>query len=83
MRRVEDAVRRGEQEQWRRSNPEAKARADATVAQFRASLEKIEKERDKAAAAGDTKKAADAEARIATTRSLLEAAERAAEEFSG
>jgi len=83
LRRVEDAVRRGEQEQWRRSNPEAKARADATVAQFRASLEKIEKERDKAAAAGDTKKAADAEARIATTRSLLEAAERAAEEFSG
>ncbi|HET7899879.1 MAG TPA: DUF349 domain-containing protein, partial [Candidatus Nanopelagicales bacterium] len=83
LRRVEDAVRRGEQEQWRRTNPEAKARADATVAQFRTSLEKLEKERDTATAAGDTRKAGDAESRIATTRALLEAAERAAEEFSG
>ena len=83
LRKVEDAVRRGEQEVWRRTNPEAKARADATVSQFRASLEKLEKQRDAATAAGDTKKAADAESRITTTRALLEAAERASEEFSG
>jgi hypothetical protein len=83
LRRVEESVRKGEQEQWRRSNPEAKARADATVTQFRASLAKLEKERDTATAAGDTKKAADAESRIASTRALLDAAERASEEFSG
>jgi hypothetical protein len=83
LRRVEDAVRRGEQEQWRRTNPEARARAEDTVAQFRASLDKLEKERAKAEAAGDARKVADAEGRIATTQALLEAAERAAAEFSG
>jgi hypothetical protein len=83
LRKVEEKVRHGEQEQWRRSNPEAKARAEATVAQFRTSLEKLERERDKAAAAGDARKVEDAETRITTTKALLEAAERAAEEFSG
>lgn len=83
LRRVEDAVRRGEQDQWKRSNPEAKARATSTVEQFGASLAKLEKEHEKLLAAGDTRKAADVEGRIATTRALLEAAERAAAEFSG
>jgi hypothetical protein len=83
LRRVEDAVRKGEEETWRRTNPEAKARAEATVAQFQGSLDKLEKEKAKAEAAGDTRKAADAENRIATTRALLEAAQRAATEFGG
>jgi hypothetical protein len=83
LRRVEDAVRRGEQDQWKRSNPEAKARATSTVEQFSASLAKLEKEHEKLLAAGDTRKAADVEGRIATTRALLDAAERAAAEFSG
>ena len=83
LRRVEDAVRKGEQDQWKRTNPEAKARADATVEQFGASLAKLEKEHAKLVAAGDDRKAADVEGRIATTKTLLEAAERAAAEFSG
>jgi hypothetical protein len=83
LRRVEENVRRGEQDQWRRSNPEARARADATVAQFQTSLDKLEKERDKAAAAGDVRKAADVESRITTTKALLDAAQKAADEFSG
>jgi len=83
LRRVEDAIRRGEQDQWKRTNPEAKARATSTVEQFSASLAKLEKEHEKLVAAGDTRKAADVEGRIATTRALLEAAERAAAEFSG
>ncbi|MBI1377139.1 MAG: DUF349 domain-containing protein [Frankiales bacterium] len=83
LRRVEEALRSGEQDQWRRSNPEARARAEATVEQFQASLDKLVKQRDAAAAAGDARKAADAEGRIATTRALLEAAQKAAQEFSG
>ncbi|MFN8167217.1 MAG: DUF349 domain-containing protein [Candidatus Nanopelagicales bacterium] len=83
LRRVEDAIRKGDEEKWRRTNPEAKARAEATVAQFQASLDKLEKQRAAAEAAGDARKAADAESRIATTTSLLEAAQRAAEEFGG
>jgi hypothetical protein len=83
LRKVEDAVRKGEQDQWRRTNPEAKARADATVEQFQGSLDKLEKELAKAQAAGDARKVADAESRIATTKTLLDAAQRAATEFSG
>jgi hypothetical protein len=83
LRKIEDAVRRGEQEQWRRTNPEAKARASATVTQFQGSLDKLRADLEKATAAGDTRKVADLEGRIATTESLLEAAQRAADEFSG
>jgi hypothetical protein len=83
LRKIEDAVRTGEQDQWRRSNPETKARADATVEQFSASLRKLEKQRDAAVTAGDARKVTDLEGRITTTRALLDAAEKAAAEFSG
>ncbi|HEY5137523.1 MAG TPA: DUF349 domain-containing protein [Candidatus Nanopelagicales bacterium] len=83
LRKIEDAVRTGEQEQWRRSNPESRARASATVEQFSSSLEKLEKQHAAALAAGDTRKATDLEGRIATTKALLDAAEKAAQEFSG
>ena len=82
LRSIEDAVRDGEQDQWRRTNPEAKARADATVEQFQGSLAKLEKERAAADAAGNARKAAEVEARIATANTLLDAAKRAAAEFS-
>ena len=36
LRRVEEAVRRAEEAQWKRSNPEALARAEGTVSQLRA-----------------------------------------------
>ncbi|MBA2640636.1 MAG: DUF349 domain-containing protein, partial [Nocardioidaceae bacterium] len=38
LRAVEEAVRRAEDDRWRRSNPEARARAEAAVAQLEASL---------------------------------------------
>jgi len=83
LRRVEDKIRHGEQEHWRRTNPEAKARADATVSQFQGSLDKLEADKAKAEAAGDARKAADLESRITTTKALLDAAQKAATEFSG
>ena len=82
LRRIEEKVRQSEQDQWRRTNPEARARAEATVAQFQTSLNKLEAEKAKFEAAGDTRKAADAEGRITTTRALLDAAQKAADEFS-
>jgi hypothetical protein len=82
LRKVEDSVRSGEQDQWRRSNPETKARASATVEQFSGSLEKLEKQHAAALTAGDARKATDLENRIATTKALLDAAEKAAAEFS-
>jgi len=83
LRKVEDKLRTGEQDQWRRTNPEARARAEATVEQFQGSLDKLEKQRAAAEAAGDTRKVTEAEQRIATTRALLDAAQKAVQEFSG
>jgi hypothetical protein len=83
LRKVEESIRKGDADQWRRTNPEALARAEDTIAQFRGSLTKLEAERDKATAAGDAKKAADVQSRITTTKALLAAAERAAVDFGG
>ena len=83
LRKVEESLRTGEQEQWRKSNPEARARAEATVVQFQSSLDKLEKDLTKAQTAGDARKVAECEQRIVTTKALLDAAQRAATEFSG
>jgi hypothetical protein len=39
LRKVEDAVKRAEDTQWKRSNPEALARAEATVSQLRTAID--------------------------------------------
>jgi hypothetical protein len=82
LRKVEESLRHGEQEQWRKTNPEARARAEATVAQFQSSLDKLEADLAKAQTAGDARKVAECEQRIVTTKALLDAAARAAAEFS-
>ena len=83
LRRVEDAVRRAEDAQWRRSNPEALARAQGTVEQIRSAITGLEAQLAKAAERGDAKAAAEAEEAIAARRSWLTEAERTLAEFSG
>jgi hypothetical protein len=82
LRKVEDAIKRSEEDQWRRTDPAKRALAESTVETFRASLTKLEKQSAAAEAAGDARKAADLQARITTTRSLLEAAENNLAEYS-
>jgi Domain of Unknown Function (DUF349) len=82
MKRVEDAVRSAEEGQWRRSNPEARARAEATVAQLQTSLDRLERDLAAAREAGDTRKAEEAEAAIEARRSWLAEAQKALAEFS-
>ncbi len=83
MRKVEQAIRGTEDDQWRRSNPEARARAADTVAQLEASLADLEVKRDKAVAAGNTKKADEHAAAIEARESWLAEARKALDEFSG
>lgn len=82
MRRVEQAIRGVEEDAWRRSNPEARARAAATVAQLETSIHDLEQRRDKASAAGDEKKVAEHTAALEARRSWLEEARKALHEFS-
>ncbi len=82
LRRVEDAVRRAEDAQWRRANPEARARAEGTVAQLRAAISGLEKQLASAREQGDEKAAARADEALAARRSWLTEAERTLSEFS-
>ncbi len=81
LRRGEDAVRAAEQAEWQRTNPEARARAEATVAQLRESIAQLEADAATAREAGNDRKATEAEEALRARRSWLEQAERALAEF--
>ena len=83
FKKVEQAVRGAEDDQWRRSNPEAHARAADTVAKLEISIAGLEADLAKAEAAGNTKKADDARAGIEARQSWLDEARKALTEFSG
>ena len=83
LRRIEDAVRKAEDAQWRRSNPEALARARGTVEQIRAALASLEDQLAKARQRGDARGIQQAEEAIAARQSWLAEAERTLAELSG
>ena len=82
MRKVEQAIRGVEDDAWRRSNPEARARAADTAAQLEASIADLERKQEAAVAAGNDRKAAEHGAAIEARRSWLEQARKALDEFS-
>lgn len=81
LRRVEDAIREAEQSDWRRTNPEARARAEGTVAQLQASISELEATAANARDAGNERKASEAEEALAARRAWLEQAERALDDL--
>ena len=82
LRAVETAVREAEQDRWERSNPEARARAAATVAQLESLLVELREEAAAAEAAGDAKRQARAEEAIEARTSWLEQARNALADFT-
>jgi hypothetical protein len=82
IRKVEQAIRGVEDDQWQRSNPEARARAADTVAQLESSIADLRAKRDAAAAAGNTRKAEDHAAAIEARESWLAEARKALHDFS-
>ncbi|MGV1003588.1 MAG: DUF349 domain-containing protein [Candidatus Nanopelagicales bacterium] len=83
LKRVEDAARRYEEDQWRRTDPAKRALAESTASTFQASLEKLEKQLAAAEAAGNTRKANELASRVEQTRMLLAAAQRSVADFGG
>lgn len=82
LRRVEEAVRKAEETQWRRSNPEALARAEGTVAQLRSAISTLEAQLERARERGDTAGIRKATEALSARRSWLEEAERTLAEFT-
>jgi hypothetical protein len=79
---VEQEVRKAEDARWKRTNPEARARAEATIAQLTSSIAKLEVEREKALAGGRTSDVEKADAALEARRQWLTQAENALAEFS-
>lgn len=74
LRKVEDAVRALQDEQWHKSNPEVVQRANGLVNSFEVSLAKLDAEIADATAAGKSDAVAKLQAQRDQTASLLDAA---------
>lgn len=79
---VELSVKEAEQEQWRKSDPGAKARANEVVSQLRAAVADYESKAAKAEANGDLKKANELREAAAARAIWLAEAEKGLSEFT-
>jgi hypothetical protein len=83
IRKVEQAIRSLEDDVWRRSNPEARARAADSVAQLETTIAALRVKLEKAEASSNAKQIADHKAAIAAREEWLVEARKALDEFSG
>ena len=83
LRKIEETLRKAEDSQWRRTNPEALSRARGTVEQIRSAIAQLEGQLAKAQAKGDQKAQQQAEEAIAARREWLAEAERTLAELAG
>ncbi|MDR7253928.1 DNA repair exonuclease SbcCD ATPase subunit [Nocardioides sp. BE266] len=81
MRKVEQAIRAVEDEQWSRSDPEKSARADDMITKLEAGIAETQAKLDKASSAGDAKKVKDLESELANKQAFLDMAKKAAADF--
>jgi hypothetical protein len=82
LKRVDDAVRGADESEWRRSNPEARGRAEATVAQLQSSIATLDAQAAAAREAGNADEAGKAEEAAAARREWLAEAEKTLAELS-
>ncbi len=78
LRAVEQAVKDVDQAQWTRSNPETKARAEGALAQLVSAIAQLEADLERATAAKDSRRIAEAKAALDARRAWLEQIEKAA-----
>ncbi|KAB8162593.1 DUF349 domain-containing protein [Streptomyces sp. 3MP-14] len=83
MAAVERAVREAEEAEWRRTNPEARARAAGLTGQLQDAVDRLREQAEKARAAGNTAKAEKLEQELAGRQALLDQALKGLQEFGG
>ncbi|MET4096602.1 DUF349 domain-containing protein [Arthrobacter sp. UYCu712] len=82
LRKVEDAVRNAEDENWKRSNPETKARTNSALSQLESTIAGLKDDLAKAEKAGDQRKIKSAQEALEARQAWLEQLERSASELS-
>ncbi len=83
MHTVERAIQEAEEAEWRRTNPEARARAAGLTGQLQDAVEKLRKQIDAARAAGNDAKADKLAKELEGRQALLDQAMKGLEEFGG
>lgn len=81
VRALEQAVKTAEEDEWRRTDPEAHKRASDTASMLRAQIAKLEDEASQADAHGDGRAAARARESVTTYRMWLDQAEKTLADF--
>ncbi|MDR1431702.1 MAG: DUF349 domain-containing protein [Propionibacteriaceae bacterium] len=79
---IENAIRNAEEDEWRRTDPEARSRAEDTVAMLTAEIEKLRQKIVKAEARGDQSAVDKANESIATYQTWLDQAKTTLAEFA-
>ena len=82
LKALETAVRSAEEDEWRRTDPQARARAEETVAMLSAEIDKLVEKVAKATARGDENAAGQSTDKIATYQTWLEQAKATLADFS-
>ncbi|MFI1065341.1 DUF349 domain-containing protein [Streptomyces spororaveus] len=83
MHSVERAIQEAEEGEWRRTNPEARARAAGLTGQLQAAVDKLREQIDAARAAGNNAKADKLARELEGRQALLDQALKGLEEFGG
>ncbi|MFF8845969.1 DUF349 domain-containing protein [Streptomyces sp. NPDC015127] len=83
MHAVERALQETEENEWRRTNPEARARAAGLTGQLQAAVDKLREQIDAARAAGNNAKADKLAKELEGRQALLDQALKGLEEFGG
>ncbi|MEV7413663.1 DUF349 domain-containing protein [Streptomyces sp. NPDC089919] len=83
MHAVERAIQESEEAEWRRTNPEARARAAGLTGQLQDAVDKLQKQIDTARAAGQDAKADKLARELEGRQALLDQALKGLEEFGG
>ncbi len=82
MRKVEEAIRSVEEDQWRRTDPEKTARADDMVSKLESAIADIQRDLDAARTSGDQKKVSQLEDNLASRQSFLDMAKQVSADYS-
>ncbi|MFD5803427.1 DUF349 domain-containing protein [Streptomyces sp. NPDC049936] len=83
MHAVERALQDAEETEWRRTNPEARARAEGLTGQLQAAVDKLRSQIDQARAQGNNAKADKLERELEGRQALLDQALKGLHEFGG
>jgi hypothetical protein len=83
MHAVDRAIQEAEENEWRRTNPEARARAEGLTGQLQAAVDKLQGQIEQARTAGNTSKAEKLQKELEGRQALLDQALKGLQEFGG